>query len=200
MAVTATSVDFLDAALVAFADRGYEQASVRELARQLGVSHNFIPQRFGSKERLWYAAVDHGFRGVFDDVMAGVDESADDVDAFRAAVVRFLEAMAIRPGLLRIIAQEATSPGPRLDHLFHTYIEPVGKLGEQILEQLAGAGRVRTTSVSLVYFLMTHGAGGPLALPGLADRFGEPIDVSDPDAVHRYAVEAVDVLFHGLTA
>ena len=33
---------------------------VREIARRLDVSHNLIPQRFGSKEDLWYAAVDHG--------------------------------------------------------------------------------------------------------------------------------------------
>ena len=51
----------LEAALVSFAELGYEGTSVRDLCRQLGVSHNLIHQRFGSKDDLWYAAVDHGF-------------------------------------------------------------------------------------------------------------------------------------------
>jgi AcrR family transcriptional regulator len=204
----AVDADFLDAALDAFADRGYDRASVREIARDLGVSHNYIPQRFGSKERLWFAAVEHGFQHAFEEIVAATegasragdpDHDPDELAAFQDAVVRFVEAMAARPALLRIIAQEATSPGPRLDHLYTTYIDPVRQLGDLILSQLAERGQVRTTSVSLIYFMMTHGAGGPLALPGLAERFGDPVDVTDPVAVHRYAVEAVDVLFHGLT-
>ena len=54
------------------------------------------------------------------------------------------------------------------------------------------AGRVRTSSVVLVYFLMTHGAGGVVAPPGLAERFGESIDPADPEAgsADRHAVVA----------
>ena len=49
----------LDLALDAFADGGYEGTSVRELCRRLGVSHNLVHERYGSKELLWYAAIDH---------------------------------------------------------------------------------------------------------------------------------------------
>jgi AcrR family transcriptional regulator len=190
----------LDAALDAFATQGFAGMSVRELARQLGVSHNLIPQRFGSKQRLWYAAVDHGFSALAHELIAVVNdtEGQEDIDRLRAVVVRFVEANAARPALQRIILQEAASPGPRLDHLFGRYIEPVRQFGEAVLTNLYEAGEVRTRSVGLMYFLMTHGVGGALALPALADRFGEPVDSADPEAVHRHAVEAVDVLFEGL--
>jgi AcrR family transcriptional regulator len=56
--------DLLPLALEAFADLGYEGASMRDLCRRLGVSHNLLHQRFGSKDRLWYAAVDHGFKAL----------------------------------------------------------------------------------------------------------------------------------------
>jgi AcrR family transcriptional regulator len=46
----------LDAALQAFADLGFEGASVRAVAREIGVSHNTINERFGSKDKLWQAA------------------------------------------------------------------------------------------------------------------------------------------------
>jgi hypothetical protein len=120
------------------------------------------------------------------------------VAQLRALVVRFVAANATRPSLLRIINQEAASPGPRLDFLFERYIEPVRQFGATVLAGLQASGKVRTSSVALMYFLMTHGAGGPLSLGALAERFGETVDPDDPEAVRRYSEEAVEVLFEGL--
>ncbi len=194
-----TNEALLDAALAMFAAQGFEGTSVRELARSLEVSHNFIPQRFGSKEALWYAAVDHGF-AVLAEAMAetAVDAPDVDIDRLRAMVVRFVAANASRPALLRVINQEASTPGPRLDHLYDHYIEPVRRFGEEVLAGLRAAGKVRTDSVPLFYFLMTHGAGGPLVHHALAARFGDTVDPDDPVAVDRYAHAVVDVLFDGL--
>jgi TetR/AcrR family transcriptional regulator len=184
----------LDAALRSFADRGYDGTSVRELARDLGVSHNLIPQRFGSKDQLWYAAVEHGFGSLFTDMLTVLEDPSDDpLERLQAMVVRFIEANAANPSLLRIINHEAANPGPRLDHLFDAYIGPVQTFGQVLLDELHAAGRIRTTDVGLVYFLMMNGAGGPLALPALAERFGGP--VLDP---HEHAVAAVELLFEGL--
>jgi AcrR family transcriptional regulator len=201
---TALSNDaVLDAALDAFAERGFDGTSIRELSRDLEVSHNLIPQRFGSKDQLWRAAVDHGFGRLLATLveLGGVAESPDApvaVDRLRAMVVAFVEANAERPALLRIINQEAAAPGPRLDHLFDSYIEPVRAFGTTVLDELRGAGKVRSDSVSLLYFLMVHGIGGLFSLNGLADRFGEdPSDLS-PEARRARVVAAVDVLFDGL--
>jgi TetR/AcrR family transcriptional regulator len=190
----------LDAALDAFAERGYEGTSVRELARHLGVSHNLIPQRVGSKEQLWYAAVDHGFAALGTDLAAAAEAGTglDDVAQLRALVTVFVAANARRPALLRIINQEAVADGPRLDHLFRHYIEPVRGYGAEVLARLEAQGRVRSGSVGLVYFLMTHGAGGPVALPGLAARFGEAVDPGDEEAVQRHAEAMTAAIFDGL--
>lgn len=193
--------ELLDAALEAFAERGFDGTSVRELARELGVSHNLIPQRIGSKEQLWFAAVDHGFGALaaaLVEVVAEAGEQADDVARLRALVTRFIEVNARRPALLQIISREAVAAGPRLDHLFDNYIAPVGSFGADLLERLKAGRVVRTDSVSLMYFLMTHGGGGPLALPALAARFGQPVDRFDPEAVRRHAEEAAAVIFDGL--
>jgi TetR/AcrR family transcriptional regulator len=196
---TPTDAEVLDAALEAFAEQGFAGTSVRELARHLGVSHNLIPQRFGSKDRLWYAAVDHGFESLLTDLLPVVlEDRPDDVARLRAWMVRFIEGNAARPALLRIINQEAASPGPRLDYLYDRYIEPVRQVSQDFLSDLHDRGLVTTTSVGLVYFLMTHGAGGPTAFPALAERFGEVVPPDDPDAVRRHAEAAVDLLFEGL--
>ncbi|MEH0653104.1 TetR/AcrR family transcriptional regulator [Streptomyces scabiei] len=49
----------LQRGLEAFAELGYDRASARELARRLGVSHNFINDRYGSKAAFWRAVMDH---------------------------------------------------------------------------------------------------------------------------------------------
>jgi AcrR family transcriptional regulator len=196
------TAELLDAALDAFAERGFDGTSVRELARGLGVSHNLIPQRIGTKEQLWQAAVDHGFAQIalaLAEIVTGpLPAPGDDVATLRAVVVRFIEAMGSHPALLRIIQTEAAAPGPRFDYLFDTYIDPVRIFGADLMARLREAGRLRTDSVGLMYFFMTHGAGGPLALPAMATRFGLDVDPDDPEALRRHAEAAADLLFDGL--
>jgi len=191
----------LDRALDMFAERGYDGMSVRELARDLGVSHNLIPQRIGSKEELWFTAINRGFGALalaLADAIVDEAEEADDLVKLRVLLVRWVEENTTRPALLRIINQEATAPGPRFDYLFDRYIAPVRAFGDDLLARLAADGKVRTSSAALMYFLMTHGAGGPFILPALAEKFGTPLDAADKVAVHDHAVMMADLIFDGL--
>lgn len=187
-------------ALDAFAELGFEGTSVREIARKLGVSHNLIPQRIGSKDELWRKAVDQGFGRLMIDLLGALsgEDLPDDVERLRVVVTKFVEANASRPALVRVIAKEAVIAGPRFDYLFDNYIEPVRVMGDELLSRLHEKGQLRTGSVSLLYFFMTHGAGGPAALPGLAQRFGSGVDPDDPEAVRRHAEESVELIFRGL--
>lgn len=189
----------LEAALEDFAAAGYSGASVRRLARSLGVSHNLIPQRIGSKEDLWHAAVEHGFVVLLEALVPVLESPADDeLDHLRALVVRFVEFNAARPALMQIVSQEAMAAGPRFEHLFERYIAPVRAVGDDILRRLAEEGRVRSESAALVYFFMIHGAGGPFVMPALAGRFGLRVDPGDAAAIHDLTVASVDILFRGL--
>lgn len=196
-----TTEELLHAALEVFAAKGFEGTSVRELARSLGVSHNLIPQRIGTKDELWRAAVAQGFGRLAAELAGALpDDAGDDVARLRAMVVRFVEVNAAQPALLRIIQREAAAPGPRFDHLVEHYIDPVRVFGAELMARLRASGRLRTDSVALMYFFMTHGAGGPMMLPAMAARFGYEVDPGDPAAVRRHAEAAVDLLFHGLLA
>jgi AcrR family transcriptional regulator len=48
----------LSAALSAFAERGFEGATTREIAAAAGVPHGLITYHYESKQALWEAAVD----------------------------------------------------------------------------------------------------------------------------------------------
>ena len=199
-ALSAVSDDnLLEAVLQSFAENGYDGTSVREIARRLDVSHNLIPQRFGSKEKLWYAAVDYGFGRLIKDLMREAETlGSDELLVLRGLVASCIEINALHPSLLQIINQEASQPGPRLDYLFETYIKPIRDFGDAWLKRLADEGRVTRVSVTLLYFLITHGAGGMFALPALTTRLGETVDTESGLLIREEAKNAVNVLFDGI--
>jgi len=189
----------LETALQSFGENGYDGASVREIARRLAVSHNLIPQRFGSKEALWYAAVDHGFGRLEQDLLREAKAlGSDELLVLRGLILCFIEINALHPSLLQIINQEASQPGPRLDYLFKTYIKPVRDFGDAWLTRLADEGRINAISVTLLYFLMTHGAGGLFALPALTKRLRNRVRSKPKETVREQAEHAVSVIFDGL--
>src|SRR5437762_5117896 len=86
-----TLEQILDAAFRAFATYGYDGVAVRTLNRELGVSHNLIHQRFGSKQGLWYAAVDRAFSQQVTQLATVFDPTlADPLDQLNYAIRRFV--------------------------------------------------------------------------------------------------------------
>src|SRR5262252_1441500 len=51
----------LDAAMVEFADHGYEGTSTEDIARQAGISQPYLFRLFGTKKELFKATVAHCF-------------------------------------------------------------------------------------------------------------------------------------------
>lgn len=180
----------LDMALDAFAQHGFEGTSVRSICRLLGVSHNLVHERYGSKENLWYAAIDHGFQSLAVELANAANEMpADPWQRLRAVLVRYVEVMAERPALIRLINAEAAHPGPRLDYIFDTYIAPSAAIADGAMEVLEREGRCRRLSGATLHLLVGHGAGGLVSLPALTARFGS--DAGSPLEQARAAVDLV---------
>lgn len=181
----------LDRALTAFADDGYDGASMREVCRRLGFSHNLLNKRYGSKESVWYAAVDHGFRALVDELAVGILDAGDDpFDQLREAMLRFVAVTRANPSLIRILHQESAHQGPRYDYLLERYLMPINHVGLRSIRQLQAEGRVRRGPVSTVFFhLVTYGLGVMSSQPGAVPAFGDR-DV-DPDEAARLAVDLI---------
>src|SRR5262249_21142973 len=58
--------EVLDAALVEFADHGYEGASTEDIARRAGISQPYLFRLFGTKKELFKASVARCFRETLD--------------------------------------------------------------------------------------------------------------------------------------
>src|ERR1700736_4605477 len=193
-----TVEQILDAAFRAFATYGYDGVAVRTLNRDLGVSHNLIHQRFGSKRGLWYAAVDRAFSQQVTQLATAFDPTlADPLDQLNHAIRRFVSYSAERPELLGLMNIEARVDSERLDYIYDNYIAPaLAPLG-RLLDHLHDKGRIRPISLRALLFLIAHGAAAPFTLAPLACRL-DNTDPLDPNQVAEQAALAADVLTSGL--
>ena len=193
--------EILDAALQAFAAQGYDAMSLRSLNAVLGLSHGTISQRFGTKERLYFAAIDRGFTTFVTDIdqrrrhlLAAIDPP-DDLWDLRATIRAFLGAAALRPELGRMMNQEGLASTARLRYIEETVMVPLfGVIGE-LLGRLRAQGRIRPVTARGLFFLVGHGAEAPFTLTALSESF-DPLDGPlDPD---RHNDDMTDLLMRGI--
>jgi AcrR family transcriptional regulator len=175
--------EILRAALHAFAEHGYDAMSLRTLNAEMGLSRGTINQRFHSKEQLWYAAVEHEFRHLIDDLNAELQQRAvpdDDLSRVRAGIHAFLIASVRRPELVRLMNQEGLHSTSRLDYIMTSFTLPTLIPVWQALNRLADAGVVRRVPARTLLFLIAHGAAAPFTLGPLSDRFDSVDGPLDP--------------------
>jgi TetR/AcrR family transcriptional regulator len=194
----ATVEQILDTAFRAFATYGYDGVAVRTLNRELGVSHNLIHQRFGSKQDLWYAAVDRAFGQQVTELATAFDPTlADPLDQLNHAIRRFVAYNAEHPELLGLMNIEGRVDSERLDYIYENYVAPaLAPLG-RLLDYLHENGRIRPISLRALFFLIAHGAAAPFTLAPLGRHF-DNTDPLDPDQVAEQAALTADVITNGL--
>jgi AcrR family transcriptional regulator len=182
--------------LDAFAELGYEGTTVRVLARRLGVSHNFISVRYGSKLGFWRAVVDFASAEVIElgePIFA--DECDNDHDLILTAVRRIYQNSAHRPQLHRILAYEAARESERLDYLFDRYLQPFLLDIEPSIERLVAKGIMPPIPMHLLYFAVIGPINGLIQQP-LARKFGRTEASVDTDA--RYAEALAELVLTGI--
>jgi TetR/AcrR family transcriptional regulator len=147
------SSEILARGLAAFAELGYDGASVRELARRLGVSHNFINDRYGSKEQFWRAVIDRSLTAQVARLGAILNVSGEDDLARLGNVVRaFHQANVAEPDLPRVMQYEAIRGGQRLEYVFEHYLVAVRDAVAPLVHRLVEQGRVRPFPLDVMVY------------------------------------------------
>ncbi|KQY01275.1 hypothetical protein ASD37_29980 [Mycobacterium sp. Root135] len=190
----------LAVALRQFALLGYDGASLRTINRELGVSHNVLHQRFGTKEGLWRAAVDHGFGGLVGYMQSVFDPTiTEPLEQLRLALRQFLVYSHAHPELLALMNYEGRQSTERLDYIFRRYITPSQTQIVRLLAHLADDGTIRRIPHSTFFFLATHGGAAPFTLAPLAAALGSPSPTAANGAdVEKHADLVSTVLIEGL--
>jgi AcrR family transcriptional regulator len=188
----------LQAALDAFAETGFDGTSVRELSRRLGVSHALLTARFGSKEGLWFAAMEHTLlqtERTWREIADSPD--LDDLEAFRQGIVRQVIFSAAHPQVLRIMNHEGAIDSPRVRFVVDRFVKPLRSELERLIDRLVTAGRIRPVPYVTMHHLVTGGGGALFANPVEATLLGAP---PSPDAedVRAHAEAVADLLISGI--
>ncbi|MFG2303982.1 TetR/AcrR family transcriptional regulator [Actinacidiphila glaucinigra] len=165
--------EILRRGLDTFAELGYAGTTMRELARRLGVSHNFVHERYGSKDDFWRAVVDFALRDAQPTLDRLLAECRDDDERLRSVIVHLYRLAANDSAMNRLLSDESTRDSSRLDHLHQRFIKPFWDSVEPVVDSLMAAGRIPRVPAHLLYFAVT-GPALALAQDPIADRL-------DPD-------------------
>jgi len=184
--------------LEAFAELGYDRASARELARRLGVSHNFINDRYGSKAKFWYAVVDWALEAHQRDRLPLRGADFDEEQYLRAVITHFYRRTVDTPLLGRLLADEFSRESERVDYLYERYIKPELDALSPSIDRLVAAKRMAPVSMD-VFFFAVIGPASALVQNPLAHRLGRPETETHRDLVHT-AEQLATLIVDGLLA
>jgi len=192
------SAAVLEAALKAFAERGFDGVSVRELGREIGVSHALLNARFGSKEDLWFATMERCMTDLEERLLAvGLDPEMDDLEAVRLAIIGYVTFSAERPEIHRIMAHEGGIDSERIRFIVDRFVNPIREVAEQRLTRLTEAGRIEEVPYTTLHYLITHGTVGLFASPAETRLLGTT-PPTGPEEILRYAEQVAALIVRGL--
>ena len=189
--------EVLLAGLTLIAERGYAGASLRELARRLGMQQPSLYHYFASKEELVHQVIEHfgvGADGVTPD-LAMLPDDVLDLPLALAAYVRMLYAHTTWPLFVRFmfaVASDERSFGPKLREMF---VDRSRSLAEGALRKYVDAGQISEEDAHFLVRLMLSA----IALPLIEEHLLFPADEGHTD-FERYAQYTVDVVRAGLEA
>lgn len=168
----------LRTAALVFADKGYHQTTMRDLARASGMSLAGMYYYVGSKEDLLFQVQDRCFAGVLAGARAALDGVADPVEGLRAFLRHHVTFFAAHMPEMKVLSHEAESLGrERARRLRETKRAYAGLL-EDLLRDLGPEVPETERAVTayalfgMVNWLYTwYRPDGPVPPDELAERF-----------------------------
>lgn len=135
---TRTAERILDAAEPLFAERGYEAASLREIARRVGIQQPGLYNHFGSKEELYAAVLDRALTPLTD-AMQEHFGSAAKRDAFRQLPAVMTDLLLEHPKMASLFQQALQGDGESIgNQLMRGWLD---RLLTQGFDALGGAAQ-----------------------------------------------------------
>jgi AcrR family transcriptional regulator len=163
----------LDLAFQQFARQGYDGTTLRSLAKELGVSHNLINVRFGTKSTLWRRAVDARVARAAPPVYAALDQpGVDDETRLKQFIHRFCRWAEENPELVGLTNVECRHPSWRLDYIVDGYLLPFKQRLDALMQRVALQRPLSRLSTPALMSLLVQGVGFYFASRPMLERIG----------------------------
>ena len=186
-----------EGALSAFAEKGFDGASTREIAARAGVKQQLLQYHFGSKSELWYAVMGRLFGEVRSELTEALKAARPTTARERARLVirGFVEFSARRPQLHRLMLQESSADGERLAWIVEHQSRVFYELVQGLCRDLVAEGVAGAIPPEEFYYLLV-GAGASLYSTAAEFKLLTSRDPFAPQAVAAHA-EALSALLLG---
>ena len=127
-----------DIALIAFATKGYDGTSLRDIALSAGVDPALVSRRFGSKLGLWRATVDalgDQLEEIYEAMRTALDQPAPFPKRCREALRLFVAFNCKMPALSHFFIREIERPGERRDLVTRRIWQPYLATMQPLLQE-----------------------------------------------------------------
>ncbi|MGB6318699.1 MAG: TetR/AcrR family transcriptional regulator [Litorimonas sp.] len=189
-----TRARILQCALEAFAEKGFEGASVREIAASAGVNHGLIRHHFKDKDRLWKAAVTFLFERLDEEMAPPNGRELTGLDGLKDWIRRYVRYCARHPEHARIMVQESIRDSARLQWAVDTHIRPSHKRMMPVTRHYIRKGVYPDADPIMLMYILVASAQMIFAL-GHEVRDTHGIEVDDPDFIDAHADTIVSLFF-----
>ena len=140
---TGRAAEIMAAAAGVFSERGFEGASVAEIARRAGISEGAIYKHFESKRHLLLEVIRSFYEPGIAEVqrdLAGVDGTRNKL---RFIIWRQLRVYADQPGLCRLVIREIRAGDGYYDSEFHALSRRYTQIAVDVVREAIARGEMR---------------------------------------------------------
>ncbi|MCA9579509.1 MAG: TetR/AcrR family transcriptional regulator [Polyangiales bacterium] len=190
----------LRVALRVFADTGFEAASIRDIARRLGVSHALLRHHFGSKQQIWEATVDFSFGSMNRELTARLQHALTSRDlraGLRSLIVEYVRLSAVFPDNLTLLMHESALGGERMQYIVDRHVRAFVQVARGMVRHAQAEGALRDAPWQAIFFLVFTGGPAVFAMSPL-DRALDDGGASPSDDVERYAEAIATIVLDGI--
>ncbi len=180
--------EILDAAARVFAERGFAETEVQQVADALGVGKATVYRHFPSKEALFLAALDARMAAL-DARMEEIRSGADPLDAIVRGIRGYLAFFDEHPEVVELLVQERAAFRDRVQPTYFRYRDRCQEPWNRILRDLRRRGVVRKVPIDRITEVVGDALYGTIFTNHFAGR---------RKSFEAQARDLVDILFHGM--
>jgi AcrR family transcriptional regulator len=127
------------AALNVFAQKGFDRASIVDIANAANVAKPLVHYHFATKEVLWQAAVSQAQAGLIAELMSVqvLMSSLNPMQSIELLSKKLVEFAAHHPQLVRIVVDETGKGGPRSEWLLEQFLLPSYALCQILIDKVS---------------------------------------------------------------
>jgi TetR/AcrR family transcriptional regulator len=191
----------LEASVALFAQHGFDAVSTGAVATAAGLTQSMVHYHFGTKEKLWKAAVEHLMHARGNMFSLNMEDlrDVDDLSRLKVMLRRFISANAADPDLTRILIHEGMNDSPRLKWLAKRFMVRGYATFNAAIQSAIDSGVVRKLPVRDVTNIIVGACVLTFTLSRLLNEvYGEM--PTSPEAVSSLSDTLLEVLFKGLEA